>query len=112
MSLNPNHFGPRKGVRHKFNAKVTELDGIRFASKREAKAYADLMAEKRAGIILFVLRQVPLHLPGGTRLVIDFIPFYTDGSVRFLDAKGVETDSFKIKKREIEAVYPITIETV
>lgn len=105
-------FGARRGVRHKFNAVKTELDGIRFDSKREAKAYADLMVEKRAGIILFVLRQVPLHLPGGTRLVVDFVVFYADGSVRFLDAKGMETDSFKIKKREIEAVYPITIETI
>lgn len=105
-------FPSRPGIRHKFNAKVTEHDGIRFASKREAKAYADLMLEKRAGKILFMLRQVAIHLPGGTRLVVDFVPFYADGSVRFLDAKGMETDSFKIKKREIEAVYPITVETI
>jgi hypothetical protein len=105
-------FPPRPGIKHKFRAVATEHDGIRFASKREAKAYADLMLEKRAGTVLFFLRQCPLHLPGGTRLVIDFIVFYADGSVRFLDAKGMETDSFRIKKREIEAVYPITIETI
>lgn len=102
----------RGPVRHKYNAKATELDGIRFASKREAKAYAGLVAERQAGTIVFFLRQVPLHLPGGTRLVVDFLVFYADGTVRFLDAKGMETDSFKIKKREIEAVYPITIEII
>ncbi len=102
----------RPGIKHKFRAVATEHDGIRFASKREAKAYADLMLEKRAGIILFFLRQAPLHLPGGTRLVIDFIVFYADGSVRFLDAKGMETPGFRVKKREIEAHYPITIECI
>ena len=102
----------RKGIRHKFKAIATEHDGIKFPSKREAKAYADLMLEKRAGIVLFFLRQCPLHLPGGTRLVIDFIVFYADGSVRFIDAKGMETPGFRVKKREIEAVYPITIETI
>jgi hypothetical protein len=58
----------------------------------------------------FFLRQVPLHLPGGTRLVVDFLEFHADGTTHFVDAKGMKTEAFKIKKREIEAHYPITIE--
>lgn len=99
-------------VRHKFNAVATERDGIKFASKREAKCYDDLVLQQKAGTVLFFLRQVPIHLPGGTKLVVDFVVFYTDGNVRFVDAKGMETDVFKVKKREVEAIYPFTIECV
>lgn len=101
-----------KRVRHKFHAKPTEFDGIRFDSKGEARLYQRLKLQQAAGSVLFFLRQVPIHLPGGTRLVIDFLVFYADGTVKFLDFKGVETDGFKIKKREVEAMYPIEIELV
>lgn len=98
--------------RHKFNAKQTDCDGIKFSSKLEADFYLNLKLQQQAGIVLFFLRQVPIHLPGGTKLIVDFQVFYTDGSCRFLDTKGVETPEFKIKKREVEALYPIEIETI
>lgn len=101
-----------KPLKHKYHAKPTELDGIRFPSKHEAKKYAEFKLEKEAGLILFFLRQVPIHLPGGVKLVVDFVLFYTDGRVRFVDAKGVKTESFKAKKRMVEALYPIEIECV
>ena len=95
---------------HKFGAKRTELDGIKFASKKEAKVYHDLDLRKRAGDVLFFLRQVPLHLPGGVRYVCDFVTFDKDGSVHFIDAKGFKTESYKAKKRMVEALFPIQIE--
>lgn len=55
---------------------------------------------------------VPLRLPGGTVLRIDFQEFHSDGSVHFVDVKGMATEAFKIKKREVEAEYPIEIEVV
>ncbi len=100
----------RRPVFHKFHAKPTQRDGIKFSSKKEAKYYLQLKLRVTAGEVLFFLRQVPLHLPGGTRLVVDFLEFWADGTVHFVDVKGMKTDSFNIKKREIEAVYPITIE--
>lgn len=99
-------------VRHKFNAVATELDGIKFSSKKEAKYYSILKLKQAAGEIVFFLRQVPLHLPGGVRLVIDFLEFRADGTVHFVDTKGMETESFKAKRRMIQAIYPIDIETV
>lgn len=101
----------RPYARHKFGAKPTVRNGIRFDSKLEARLYDELELEKKAGSVLFFLRQVGIHLPGGTRLVVDFQVFYADGTVRFLDAKGTETDAFKIKRREVEAAYPFEIET-
>jgi hypothetical protein len=98
--------------RHKYNAKPTEVDGIRFDSKKEAEYYSTLKLRVKAGDVLFFLRQVPIHLPGGTKLVIDFLEFHADGSVHFVDVKGHETDAFKIKRREVEHHYPFEIELV
>ena len=98
--------------RNKYNAKPTVVDGIRFDSKREAEYYNALKLRVKTGDVLFFLRQVPIHLPGGTKLVIDFLEFHTDGSVHFVDAKGKETDSFRIKRREVEHHYPFEIELV
>lgn len=97
---------------HKYGAKATVVDGIRFDSKREAAHYRELKALQATGQVLMFLRQVPMHLPGGTKLVIDFLEFWADGTVRFVDVKGMETDAFRIKKREIEAAYPVDIEIV
>lgn len=99
--------------RHKYAATATVVDGIRFDSKREAKLYESLKARQQAGEVAFFLRQVPIHLPGGTKLVVDFLVFFTDGRPpEFLDAKGIETAVFKVKRREVEAAYPIQIITV
>lgn len=97
---------------HKFKAIPTEVDGKRFASKKEAKYYADNKLRVKSGEVLFFLMQVPLLLPGGTVYRVDFVNFHADGSVHFVDVKGMRTQVYKIKKREIEAIYPITIEEV
>ena len=98
--------------RHKFNAKPTELDGIKFASKKEAKYYQDLKLRQAAGEVLFFLRQVPFHLPGNIRYVCDFAEFLTDGQVRFVDVKGYKTDMYKLKVKQVKAVFGVTIEEV
>lgn len=96
-------------MRHKFNAKPTARDGQRFDSKKEAAYYDQLMLRKQAGEVLFWLRQVPFHLPGGVRYVVDFQVFRVDGEVEFVDVKGVRTESYRAKKRMVEALYPVTI---
>lgn len=101
-----------KRPKHKFKAKPVEHDGIRFDSKLEARYYELLKTMQKQGVVVFFLRQVPFHLPGGTKMVIDFLIFWADGSVTFEDAKGYETKEFKIKKREVEAAYPIVIQVI
>jgi hypothetical protein len=95
--------------RHKFNAVRVEYDGIKFSSKREGNYYLTLMQAQKAGELLFFLRQVPFHLPGGVRYVCDFQEFWKDGSVRFVDSKGFKTESYKAKKKMVEALFPVTI---
>lgn len=99
-------------IRHKFHAVATECDGLRFDSKAEARYYLYLKAQKSVGEVLFWHRQVPVELPGKSKYVVDFQVFMADGSVRYVDVKGVETETFKLKKRMVEALYPFEVEVV
>jgi hypothetical protein len=99
----------RQRIKHKFHAKPVEEDGHHFPSKLEWKLYKQLLLQQKAGEVLFFLRQVPFHLPGGVKYVLDFLVFYTNGEVKALDAKGMETDTFTLKKKMVEDLYPIEI---
>ena len=103
---------PDRMLRHKFGAVRTVKDGISFPSKAEARFYDELVMRQRGGDVLFFLRQVPFHLPGGVRYVVDFQVFHSDGRVRFIDVKGLETPEFITKKKLVEALYPVEIEVV
>lgn len=101
----------------KYGAQPTVVDGIRFDSKAEARYYQRLQLRKDAGQVEFFLRQVPMHLPGNTRYVLDFLEFMpcTCGGCscqrhRLVDVKGVQTQMFRLKKRQVEDLYPVTIE--
>jgi len=97
---------------HKFHAQPTEADGIKFASKAEARYYQFLKARQAGGEVVFFLRQVPFHLPGGVKYVADFVTFDADGSCHVIDVKGMETPAFRAKRKQVEALYPIVIEVV
>lgn len=97
---------------HKFRAVPTELDGIKFASKAEARYYAQLKLRQAAGEVVFFLRQTPFHLPGGVKYVCDFLVFEADGSCHVIDVKGMETATFKAKRKQVEALFPVRIEVV
>lgn len=95
--------------RSKYGNKITVVDGIRFDSKKEAAYYEQLKLRQRGGEVHFWLRQVPVHLPGGTKYVLDFVVFLKSGEVQFVDVKGRETKEFRIKKREVEHHFPFRI---
>ena len=96
-------------IGHKFSAVRTEVDGIKFGSKKEARYYQQLLFAKKSGDLLFFLRQVPFHLAGGVRYLCDFAEFWKNGEVRFVDSKGFRTPMYIAKKKMVEALYPITI---
>lgn len=104
--LNNNPFS---GIRHKFNAVRTDVEGISFASKKEAAYYQQLLLAQRSGDLLFFLRQTPFHLGGGVRYLVDFTEFWKTGEVRFTDVKGFKTQGYKTKRKLVEAAYPIKI---
>lgn len=98
-----------KVFKHKFRAIPTEVDGIRFPSKKEAAYYSKL--KKRKDVVFFLM-QVPFHLPNNAKYVVDFVEFHTDDTVHFIDVKGYETKEFKLKKKWVESIYPVIIEVV
>ena len=107
--------GPGKGAKpgqSKYRNVRTEIGDVRFPSLGEAKLFIHLLAQKRAGEVLYFLRQVPFHLPGGVVYRLDFLVAYPDGKLRFLDFKGAETPMFRLKKTQVEALYPINIECI
>lgn len=99
-------------LKHKFRAKPTETDGIKFSSKKEANRYHQLLLLQRTGEILFFLRQLPFHLPGGVKYVCDFMVFWANGEVTIEDVKGMKTPMYIAKKKLVEATYPIEITEV
>lgn len=99
-----------KTQRHKYHAKKVEYDGIKFDSKKEGNYYLELKLRQQAGEIIFFLRQVPFHLPGNTTYRVDFQEFHSDGTVHFVDVKGMKTKMFIMKKKQVEDLYPIEIE--
>lgn len=54
--------------------------------------------------------QVPLRLPANIKYLVDFQVFYPDGTVRYIDIKGVMTPLSSLKIKQVEAIYPIKIE--
>ncbi len=96
-------------IKHKFKARRTNVDGIKFSSKKEANRYNILKLLQKSGDILFFLRQVPFHLPGGVKYVCDFLIFWANGDVTIEDVKGFKTEIYKAKKKMVEALYPIEI---
>lgn len=96
--------------RSKYGAEPTVVDDIRFDSKAEARYYERLKLRVKSGAVRYFLRQVPFHLPGGVRYVVDFMEVRADGSVHWIDVKGIETAMFRTKKRLVESLYPVTIE--
>lgn len=96
-------------IRHKFNAKPTEIDGIKFGSKKESKRYQELKILRDSGEVLFFLDQVPFRLPGNVKYRCDFLVFWRDGTVTIEDVKGMKIEPYPTKKKILEALYPIEI---
>lgn len=97
-------------LRHKFNAVRTERNGIKFDSQKEGRYYDRLQVLVKVGAVVMFLRQVPFDLPGGVKYRVDFVEFHADGTVHFVEIKGVRTKEYIMKKKQVEALYPVEIE--
>lgn len=95
--------------RSKYGAVKTQVDGITFDSKAEARYYERLKVE--VGPEYLVLRQPAFDLPGGVKYRADFL-IVPASTARVVDVKGFETKEFKARKKMVEALYPIKLEVV
>jgi|ERR1700684_1387270 len=97
---------------HKFKSKPIVEDCHHFPSTLEWKYFKHLQLLQKSGEVVFFLRQVPFHLPGGVKYVVDYQVFYSDGRCSFVDIKGFETSEFKIKQKIVQDLYPVEIEII
>ena len=98
--------------KHKFNAVKTIRDGWKFDSKKEAARYDRNKLLIASGEMVFQQRQVPFHLVGGVVYRLDFQEYYANGDILFVDVKGRDTPMSILKRKQVEALYPIKIELV
>ena len=118
---------------HKYGAKPTVVDGIRFASQKEAKRYQELKLLERAGEIealelqpRFVLktllttgmmRHAVKALAGEHPVVGSYVADFKyydlrDTTWKIEDVKGFKTPLYRWKKKHVEAQYGVTIREV
>jgi len=104
---------PMPEKRHqKYNAKPVCIDGFRFASGKEGQFYRNLKLAKKAGVITGFDMQVPFEITKRSKMVLDYVVAYPDERIAFIDVKGFRTQVYKLKKRQVEDIYGITIEEV
>jgi hypothetical protein len=101
----PTEVRPRK-----YRNVPTEVEGIRFASKAEAKRYVELRWLERAGEVsgLELQKRYPLVGADGIKVAVyvaDFDYLNPDGELVTEDVKGVQTPEFKLKSKLFEAQY-------
>jgi len=101
---------------HKYRARAVWVDGLHFASKREAKRWCELKTMAGLGKIKNLRRQVsfPLHVSGKkiTSYRADFVYEAENGALIVEDAKGIELELFRIKAKWIKAEYGIEVRKV
>lgn len=105
-----------KARAHKYNAKRTEVDGITFASKAEAKRYAELKMLERAGEILRLVLQPRFDLTTNGKKIgeyrADFAYMDRAGNHIVEDVKGFCTALYRWKKKHMLAEHGVVIREV
>jgi hypothetical protein len=102
---------------HKYRAKQTIVNGIKFPSKREAARYSELQLLQKAGKIKDLKRQRKFELYVNGKKIGLYISDFDylegkDGEYIIEDCKGYRTDLYKWKKRHFEAQYGIKIREI
>lgn len=108
---------PVEHKRRKYRNKTAIVDGVRFDSQKEAHRWGILRLMQRNGLIRDLQRQVRIPLRGADGNPLRFVPsgraaFYIadfayhdvpKGVDVIEDAKGVQTDTFKLKRAILAA---------
>ena len=121
-SLSSSDLSKAKGRRNKYHNKKTVLDGHEFDSEYESEKYAELLLLEKSGEItdlklqpVFVL--IPTIRDGSGKVIQRAVTYKADfsyldlrtGRVEVLDAKGVKTDVYKLKKKMMLYFHGIEI---
>ena len=100
--------------RSKYRAVPTVVDNVRFASKKEARRYEELVMLSRANKISHLQLQPGFRLEVKGQLICTYVADfqYLDlGAMHVVteDVKGVKTPVYRLKKKLLKALYDIDI---
>lgn len=99
---------------NKFGARRSEFMGIQYDSKFEASVAQELELRKKAGDILDWERQYKIeawaYRKDGEKAFcvnhkVDFRVHHKDGSYELVEAKGVETADYRMRRRFLEQLW-------
>lgn len=100
-------FKPQK--RNKFNAKKVYIDGHKFDSASEGELYVELKLQQEKGLIKSFKQQWKEELWAyGKHIMnyyVDFRIEHNDGTIEFLEHKGMSTELWKKKWQMLLAKY-------
>lgn len=104
----------------KYHNRKTVVNGIKFDSRHEADVYCQLFLLERAGKIKDLRLQVPFVLQDKftfqgkvilpIKYVADFVFIDEEGVEHIIDAKGMRTEVYKIKRKMFLNRYQKNIE--
>lgn len=103
---------------NKYGARRTTVDGITFASAREARRFCELKILERVGKITDLVLQPRFQIVVNEQKVCTYVADYSyrevlnqdvAGPIVIEDAKGVRTEVYKLKKRLMKAVHNIEV---
>lgn len=114
-----------RSTTRKYHNQITEIDGERFDSKKEANRWCELKLMEKAGLITGLSRQVRFELVPSQRdadgklvarsvsYIADFV--YSEGDtpvVEDVKSDGTRTDVYRIKRALMYQRYGIQIREV
>ncbi len=97
---------------NKYHARRIEVDGEWFDSQHEASIYYELLLLQKQGLIHNLERQVVFRLNVEDCFICKYIAdfqYYLQNDLVVVDAKGVRTPVYKLKKKLMKAIYNIDI---
>lgn len=111
----------KSGTRNKYGAVRTVVDGIKLDSKAEARRYGELKLLERAheiqGLKVHPMFDIWFPVRNDKILIckveLDFSYFdKRDNCYHYEDVKGKDNSLSKLKRKLVEAAYPIKVEII
>ena len=99
----------------KYRAVRTTVNGLPFASQKEARRYQALLLLECAGRINRLELQPRFPCRVNELLVCTYVAdfrYFEDGQFVVEDVKGMKTDVYRIKAKLVKALYGITIKEI
>lgn len=93
----------------KYHSIKTSLDGIKFASRKEARVYVQLKLLERGKVISGLTLQPRYKMIVDGKLICTYVGdffFMEDGKPVCADSKGFRTKDYIIKRKLFLALYP------